>query len=159
MCWSIFPSLFVWIRYTLVCRELFSCSQMWLGFILIKPPAQTNLLPKSRKDLAHKSSFQCPCNASPCSKSTVCLLTFFGMRTAVQTELLQRRWNVAQLWKKLIKNEGDDELGKCNGPGKQFGPRTKGMFWKVFIKALITLLSFFYFVEIIVFVIKLLVAV
>lgn len=31
--------------------------------------------------------------------------------------------------KKLIKNEGDEEPGRGNGPGKHFGPRTKGYFW------------------------------
>jgi len=27
-----------------------------------------------------------------------------------------------------IKNEEDEEPGKCNGPGKHFGPRTKAIF-------------------------------
>lgn len=30
--------------------------------------------------------------------------------------------------KKLIKNEGDEEPGRGNGPEKHFGPRTKGYF-------------------------------
>lgn len=56
------------------------------------------------------------------------LANIFSMRTAIKTELLWRKWNQAQLRKKLIKNEGDEKPRRCNVPEKHCDPRTKGIF-------------------------------